>query len=208
MTPRSLRGSTMRWARRSTSSTGICMTACRRGRRRAVHRRRHARGFDHIDPFARYPAHGARDHCRRPTLLIDMGYAYSSGAVISTPIGYVASANSPDVKPSAAVSRHAGRDPVALVSRATCSGISSDGIYNDHNVNHNGFGNLTYIRGQHTLKFGITYNHYQKLENATGTSQPGQLQLHQSGATPSAGDAGDAGRKRAECSSTRSWRAS
>ena len=35
----------------------------------------------------------------RPTLLIDMGYAYSSGAVVSTPTGYVSAANSPDIAP-------------------------------------------------------------------------------------------------------------
>src|SRR6185437_7333035 len=43
--------------------------------------------------------------------------------------------------------------------------------YNDHNVNHNGFGNFTKIKGQHTLKFGLSYDHYQKLENSLSTNQ-------------------------------------
>ena len=43
----------------------------------------------------------------KPSMLIDIGYAYSSGAVISTPIGLIASANSPDVKPVTPVSGYA-----------------------------------------------------------------------------------------------------
>jgi hypothetical protein len=109
----------------------------------------------------------------RTSLLIDMGYAYSSGAVISTPIGYVASANSPDVNPALPFVSTLGVVPNIGFAAGNISGISSDGIYNDHNVNHNGFGNITEVRGQHTLKFGLTYNHYQKMENATGTANQG-----------------------------------
>lgn len=107
-----------------------------------------------------------------PTLLVDMGYAYSSGAVVSTPIGLVASANSPDINPALPYP-----STVGVVPSITFSGggpnIASNGIYNDHNVNHNGFGNITKTMGQHTLKFGLTYNHYQKLEGATSTNNQG-----------------------------------
>ena len=109
----------------------------------------------------------------RPTLLIDMGYAYSSGAVISSPTGYVASANSPDVIPTLPFAATLGVIPNIGFATGNISGVASDGIYNDHNVNHNGFGNITKIKGQHTLKFGLTYNHYQKLENAVGTGNQG-----------------------------------
>ncbi len=105
----------------------------------------------------------------KPTLLADMGYAYSSGAVISTPVGYMASANSPDVVPVVPFPNTLGSIP--NLSFGTGPSISAGGIYNDHDVNHNGFGNLTKIVGQHTFKFGLTYNHYQKLENSLTSNQ-------------------------------------
>jgi hypothetical protein len=105
-----------------------------------------------------------------PSLLIDMGYAYSSGAVISDPIGYIASANSPDVKPTVPFPNTLGVLP-NLTFSGNGPSIGEGGIYNDHDVNHNGFGNVTKIEGQHTFKFGISYNHYQKRENSLTTNQ-------------------------------------
>ena len=40
----------------------------------------HARSFDHFGQRARNTAHGPRDDCGAPDSVIDMGYAYSSGA--------------------------------------------------------------------------------------------------------------------------------
>ena len=123
----------------------------------------------------------------KPSMLIDLGYAYSSGAVISTPIGLIASANSPDVKPVLPF-----RLRLESCRRIGFSGsapnIGAGGIYNDHNVNHNGFGNLTYIRGQHSFKFGISYDHYQKLENALKSNQ-GSFSFTNSGVTPTSSQA-------------------
>ncbi len=123
----------------------------------------------------------------RPTFLIEMGYAYSSGAVISTPTGLIASANSPDVVPVLPFPSTLGVIP-SLSFTGNAPSIGAGGIYNDHNVNHNGFGNFTYIRGQHTLKFGVTYNHYQKVENSLSTNQ-GSFSFNTTGAAPSAGTA-------------------
>jgi hypothetical protein len=104
----------------------------------------------------------------RPTLLLDMGYAYSSGAVVSTPVGLISSANSPDVAPTLPFPNTLGIVPTLSFSGGPS--ITSAGIYDDHNINHNGFGNITKIKGQHTFKFGLTYDHYQKYENATTTN--------------------------------------
>ena len=111
----------------------------------------------------------------RPTLLIDMGYAYSYGAVISTPVGYVSSAASPDIQPTLPFTSTLGVVPTIAFTTGNISGITSNGIYDDHSSNHNGFGNITKVKGQHTLKFGLTYNHYQKRETATGTSNQGKF---------------------------------
>ncbi|WP_213804451.1 carboxypeptidase-like regulatory domain-containing protein [Granulicella sp. dw_53] len=106
-----------------------------------------------------------------PTMLMDAGYAYSSGAVISIPTGLAASANSPDVKPALP---YAGTQ-LGIVPNLTITnvaGVTSAGIYNDFNRNHNVFGNITKTIHTHTFKAGITYNHYQKTENVTGNASP------------------------------------
>ena len=105
-----------------------------------------------------------------PTLLMDAGYAYSSGAVISTPVGLVATANSPDIRPNLPYAPALGVIPSVTIANAT--GVSSAGIYNDFNRNHNVYGNVTKVLGSHTLKVGLTYNHYQKTENVTGNNSP------------------------------------
>jgi outer membrane receptor protein involved in Fe transport len=108
----------------------------------------------------------------RPTLLIDMGYAYSSGAINSKPIGTVASGNSPDVVPTLPYPTVLGVVP-SLSFAGNGPSINSLGFYNEKNINNSGFGNITKIKGQHTLKFGLNYNHYQKMENAEGTGNQG-----------------------------------
>ena len=113
----------------------------------------------------------------RPNLLFDLGYAYSSGAILSTPIGTVASARSKDIAASPQTLPYASTLGIIPglsfpAGGGNVSGVLSAGNYNDHNVNHNAFGSGTYIRGLHTLKFGATYSHYSKLENLTGNSSP------------------------------------
>jgi hypothetical protein len=127
----------------------------------------------------------------RPTLLFDMGYAYSSGAVVSTPVGLVSNAGAPDVS---AIYTQPNVLPfpnrLGVVPNLTFVGtngpnLASNGLYNDHNYNHNGFASVTKVMGQHTFKFGFTYNHLQKLENATGTNNQGNFSFNP-GASPTA----------------------
>jgi hypothetical protein len=65
----------------------------------------------------------------RPTLLIDMGYAYSSGAINSKPIGTVASGNSPDVVPTLPYPTVLGVVP-SLSFAGNGPSINSLGFYN------------------------------------------------------------------------------
>ena len=106
-----------------------------------------------------------------------MGYAYSAGAIIVNPIGLVSSANSPDVQPSLPFPNTLGvLSSLTFVSGGgNPTGISSVGHYSEHNVNHNGFGSLTKIKGQHTLKFGLSYDHYQKRETNGGVNNQGSF---------------------------------
>jgi hypothetical protein len=111
----------------------------------------------------------------RPTMLFDMGYAYSTGAIHSIPTGYAAY-QSPDIPPTVTLPYPS---PLGIVPSITfpggsgnVTGVSSAGIYNEFSRNHNGFGSMTKVIRQHTFKFGLSYNHYQKMENAVGSASP------------------------------------
>lgn len=121
-------------------------------------------------PGHNYTIHGTVTFS--PTLLLDTGYYYSYGALISDPIGATAKQNSPDV---AAVAATLLPYPVSLnrIPNITLTGgtaAQSFGQYRDFNRNHQVFGNVTKVHGGHTFKFGATYYHYNKSENAAGNN--------------------------------------
>ncbi len=105
-----------------------------------------------------------------PKLLLDIGYAYSYGAIVSRPVGLETQANSPDIKPTLPFSQALNIIPSLATSGLTS--IISAGNYDDFNRNHNAFGDVTYTFSNHTFKAGVTYNHYQKTENVTGNGSP------------------------------------
>jgi len=101
-----------------------------------------------------------------PKLLVDGGYAYSSGAILSRPVGLALSTNSPDIKPTLPYPNLLGTIPNIAFTNLT--GINDAGIYNDYSRNHNVFGNVTKVIGNHTVIVGATFNKYEKTENLTG----------------------------------------
>jgi hypothetical protein len=105
-----------------------------------------------------------------PTLLMNVGYAYSYGALISDPIGTNAIANSPDIKPTLPFGSALGVIPGISIANGT--GITTVGKYRDYNYNHNIFGDVTKTWGRHVISVGATYNHYRKSENALGNGSP------------------------------------
>jgi Carboxypeptidase regulatory-like domain len=112
-----------------------------------------------------------------PTFLIEPGYAYSYGAIVSDPIGLVTRQNSPDVAGALKLpfTSSLARIPNLTFSGATpslglASGPSSFGPYRDFDRNHTAFANVTKIVGTHTFKFGAIYYHYNKEENAGGNN--------------------------------------
>jgi hypothetical protein len=121
-------------------------------------------------PGHNYTLHGTITFS--PTLLLDTGYYYSYGAIVSDPTGLMAKQNSPTV---AALTTGLLPYPVTLnriptVSFTGGSSAASFGQYRDFNRNHQIFGNLTKVHGSHTFKFGATYYHYNKSENAGGNN--------------------------------------
>ena len=103
-----------------------------------------------------------------PKLLVDGGYAYSFGSIQSTPVGTATLANSPDIKPNLPYADTLGIVPnIAFSGFSGQTGLSQAGIYNDYSRNQNVFGNVTKVLGNHTLIVGVTFDRYQKTENAT-----------------------------------------
>src|SRR6266480_4532464 len=94
-----------------------------------------------------------------PTFLIEPGYAYSYGAIVSDPIGLVTTKNSPDVARAVKLpfASKLDRIPNLTFVGATvplgASGPGSFGPYRDFDRNHTAFGNVTKIMGSHSIKF-------------------------------------------------------
>lgn len=98
-----------------------------------------------------------------PTLLLDGGYAFSQGALLSDPTGSALNVNSPDIKPNLPFASTLARIPALTFQGGT--GITTYGPYRDYSRNHNIFVNLVKTAGTHTLHVGVDYNHYNKREN-------------------------------------------
>ncbi len=119
-----------------------------------------------------------------PTFVFDLGYAYSLSKVNSSPVGAAASANSPSINPVLPFPSTLGVIP-SLTFPVNGPSVSANGLYNARNVNHNGFGDVTKTMKEHTLRFGLTYNHYQAEENSIGTNNQGNFSFNPA-AAPSA----------------------
>lgn len=109
-----------------------------------------------------------------PKLLIDGGYRYSYGAILSSVIGAENFLQSPDVKTALGntlpFANVLGRVPTLSFAGGAFTNTSGNtigdfGPYQDYNINHTTYGNVTKVLGSHTLKFGAIYYHYNKHEN-------------------------------------------
>ena len=104
-----------------------------------------------------------------PTWVNEAGYSYSFGAILSNPTGYINSKASTDIKTNLPFPVTLSLVPTLAFSGGTS--ILGYGPYRDYNRNHNLFDNMTKILGSHTLRFGGTFNYYQKTENAATGNQ-------------------------------------
>ena len=116
-----------------------------------------------------------------PTLLMNIGYAYSNGSILTTPQGALLSSQSPDVKVPLPYPSTADVVPT-LGFGATASnplgGLATLGggvVYVDHGVNHQAFGDVTKTLHAHTLIAGFSFNHYQKQENSASGGNQGSF---------------------------------
>ncbi len=113
------------------------------------------------------PAHMASAHVTATlsqTLINDGGYTYSYGSITSDPIGTMAAANSPDIKPTLPFPTSASIVP--LLGFQNGQGVSGIGPYRDTDKDQTVFDTLSKTVGNHSLKFGGTFNYYSHFENA------------------------------------------
>ncbi len=90
----------------------------------------------------------------RPNVLNDAGFNYSQAAINSTPVGLTSKANSPDINPAEPFTNTQGVVPELTFTSG--SSLVGYGPYNEYNKNFTWFDNLTWIKGRHTLKFGVS----------------------------------------------------
>ena len=99
-----------------------------------------------------------------PHFVVELGYSYSHGAVLSQPVGLLSETLSPDIHPNLPFKNLSGRAPsLHFNDGETLFGF---GPYRDLNTNHSAFDSLTWIIGRHTTKYGLVYHHYEKSENS------------------------------------------
>jgi len=128
-------------------------------------------------------------------LLIDGGYRYSYGAILSQVTGAENFSQSPNIKAALAntlpFQSILGRVPTLAITggsftNAGGNSIGDFGPYQDYNVNHTTYGNVTKVLGAHTLKFGAIYYHYNKHENQLTGSNNGSYSFDAANAPTSA----------------------
>ncbi|MGH9523074.1 MAG: carboxypeptidase regulatory-like domain-containing protein [Terriglobales bacterium] len=113
------------------------------------------------------PAHVFAAHLTAtitPTLINDGGYNYSWGGITSNPIGLAAQVNSPDIKPTLPFATSSVVVP--LLSFQNGQGVSGQGGYRDYDKDQTIFDMVSKSWGNHSLKFGATFNFYSHNENS------------------------------------------
>ncbi|MEO8727640.1 MAG: TonB-dependent receptor, partial [Acidobacteriaceae bacterium] len=106
-----------------------------------------------------------------PTLVNQLEYAWSYGAVLSTNTGQLAASASPDVVSAITLPYPQSLNRIPSIGFGQGQGsFFGFGNYRDYNRNHSVFDNLTKVIGLHTLRFGFNYNSYQKSENSGGNN--------------------------------------
>jgi len=120
-----------------------------------------------VNPGTQHLAHGT--YMFSPTLVLNAGYAFSNGNIVSTPSGFLASDQSPDIKAATPFANTVGVIPTLSISGM--STLNPSIAYIDHGTNHQAFGDVTKQLHTNTIIAGFSYNHYQKLENNTTGTQ-------------------------------------
>src|SRR3989440_199401 len=105
-----------------------------------------------------------------PGFVVVGRWTYGYGAILSKDIGSLALANSPITPPLAYPNT---KDIVPIISGNGFSTLTEFGPYNNFSYKHNFAGDITLVRGNHTIKFGGQFSYYRKNENALAGNNQG-----------------------------------
>lgn len=103
-------------------------------------------------------------------MIFEGRYTYSYGAILSRNIGSLALSNSP-IMPTLPFANQ--RDRVPTITGNGFSALAGFGPYDNFSNKNNFSGNLTWLAGNHTMKFGGAFSKYRKNENAIAGSNEG-----------------------------------
>ena len=106
-----------------------------------------------------------------PKLIVEARYTYAYGAILSRTIGLLSRAASPDI--NIPMPYPSNDDRVPHLSVSGLNGLVAFGPYNNFSDKNDFGGNVTWILGNHTTKYGASYSKYRKVENALGGSNQG-----------------------------------
>jgi hypothetical protein len=106
-----------------------------------------------------------------PTLLLEGGYLYSYGAIVSDLTGLATPAGSPDIKVPLLFTSTLNRIPSIAFGSGGPTGFGATAPYRDFNTNHSVFATVTKVWNKHTFKAGGTFYHYEKNENSANGNQ-------------------------------------
>lgn len=109
-------------------------------------------------------------HVVSPKFIVVGRFAYGYGAILSENIGTLALVNSPITPPLAYPNQ---RDRVPTISGNGFSALQSFGPYDNFSYKRNYSGDVTWVKGAHTIKFGAIYGQYRKNENALAGNNEG-----------------------------------
>ena len=97
-----------------------------------------------------------------PHLILEGRYAYAYGAILVSTGGLMAAANSPI---SVAKPYEVDDDRIPHVALTNLSTLQAFGPYDNFSTKHDWGASVTWIRGNHTIKFGGNYSRYRKNED-------------------------------------------
>ncbi|MBC7900865.1 MAG: carboxypeptidase regulatory-like domain-containing protein [Saprospiraceae bacterium] len=106
-----------------------------------------------------------------PNVIIEGRYVYSYGAILSSTTGLINKVNSPNINVPLPFPSNDERVPHLTVGGL--NGLVAFGAYDNFSNKHDYSGNVTWIIGSHTTKFGGSFSKYRKNENALGGSNQG-----------------------------------
>jgi len=114
----------------------------------------------------------------RPSLLNDVAFNFAQSAIHATPVGLSNKADNPDITVPEPFQNTQGVIPELTFTGG--SSVLGYGPYNEFNRNYNVFDSVTWIKGPHIFKFGVSVNRYNKTENAA--NQEGSFGFTNTGA--------------------------